>query len=85
MLIVRIVFLQFYLTVGGDQTQILPGQEQPATFMLGMAKVDKQSEKAANADRKIGDERISEMKGEKQRNTKNERHTFTVDLRKKKR
>ena len=78
----------FYLTVGvaasGDEAQQIAGQEQAATFMLGTVKVDKPSDKQ-NADRKIGDERISEMKGDKQRNTKNERHNYTVDLRKKKR
>lgn len=37
------------------------------------------------ANKTIGEDRISEMKDEKNRNTKNERQTFAVDLRKKKR
>ena len=52
--------------------------------MIGTAKADKPNEKG-KADRNIGEERISEMKGETNRNRKNERDNFAVNLRKKKR
>ena len=53
--------------------------------MMGQAR-DENAKTKSKADRKIGDDRISEVKGvDGNRNIKNERDKFTVDLRKKKR
>lgn len=81
-----IVSLQFE-RIGGDGVEggdIDPETGAMPVFMMGAAKTDKSNAKS-KADRKIGDERISEMKGETNRNTKNERHNYTVGLRQKKR
>lgn len=60
----------------------LPQADQAATFMINMTK---EEEDKAKGDKTHGDERIQQIKGESKRNIKNDRHNFTVDLRKKKR
>ena len=72
------LILKFHLD--GDN-----GQEEQVNFMMGQAR-DETTKTKTKADRKIGDDRISEVKGvDGTRNIKNERDKFTVDLRKKKR
>lgn len=50
-----------------------------------MINMTKEEEDKAKGDKTHGDERIQQIKGESKRNIKNDRHNFTVDLRKKKR
>ena len=50
--------------------------------MVGMVDNDQDQSKA---DKNIADSRISELKADSKRNTKNERHNFAVGLRKKNR
>lgn len=58
-------------------------EKKEEVFGLGMSQPSHNVKDKAN--KTIGEDRISEMKDEKNRNTKNERQTFAVDLRKKKR
>tara|TARA_B110000305_G_C19125222_1_gene486286 strand:+ start:125 stop:277 length:153 start_codon:yes stop_codon:yes gene_type:complete len=50
-----------------------------------MINMTKEEEDKAKGDKTHGDERIQQIKGESKRNIKNDRHNFTVELRKKKR
>lgn len=55
-----------------------------ATFVVGMSQGEGSSQD--KTDKNIGDKRLDEIKGgDHKRNTKNERHNYTVSLRNQKR